>query len=93
MQTFTETQIVQAYFRLFVCPRTASGTKYVPLARAGAYEVRMRDTPTDEHSFWLDLYAHDRQDVVDSHGCSEFAEAAQVADELNFWAVWLHQRS
>jgi len=80
----TEQRLIRAYLALFVTSPNAGGTKTVPLARFGAYEVRLCE-PTDEAETFpllIELYAHDRCATLDSFGCDELEVAVSTADEF-----------
>jgi len=90
----SEQRLVQAYLKLFLVAPGADGVKIVPLARFGAYEVRLVEFApelADEVSpLWLDLYAHDQACSLDSRGCDALEDAVKAADALIERAQELH---
>jgi len=90
-----ERRLVQAYLKLFLVAPGADGVKIVPLARFGAYEVRLVEFAAalaDEVSpLWLELYAHDQACSLDSCGCDALDDAVNAADALIARAKALHQ--
>jgi hypothetical protein len=90
----TERQIIRAYLALFLVPTGEDGSKVAPLARFGAYEVRLVEFTGDGGPLlWLELYAHDIHCSLDSFGCDTFDEAVMGAEELVAQAQELHLAS
>ncbi|HZH50773.1 MAG TPA: hypothetical protein VEZ16_02720 [Microvirga sp.] len=73
-----EETIIREYVRLAVTPAQASGLRTITLGQFGALEVRLTELPTMDGSpippFWLEIYSHACESVIDSCGCFEFNE-------------------
>jgi hypothetical protein len=90
----TERQIIRSYLALFLVPTGQDGSKVAPLARFGAYEVRLVEFTKDGGPLlWLELYAHDIHCSLNSFGCDTVDDAVAAADELIAEAHELHLAS
>jgi hypothetical protein len=74
-----EEDIIRAYVRLAITSDQANGHRTVTLAQFGGLEVRLTEIPLGDHPlpippFWLEVYSHATDSVVDSCGCYEFDE-------------------
>jgi len=79
-----ETRLAQAHVMLLVMSKDEHGSKSVPLARYGAYEVRLVEPPLGSTAFvfWLELFDHGCQVSIDSGGADDFEEALATAEYL-----------
>jgi hypothetical protein len=73
----------QAYVGLMLAPESEDGSRTVPLARYGAFEVRLiefNQRTSEARPFWIELYRRDTQTSLDS--ClSDDLESAEIATE------------
>jgi hypothetical protein len=92
-----ERRLLRAYLALFLVPANDDGTRCVPLARFGAYEVRLLELVDDAAKrlppLWIELYAHDAASALDSCGLHELEDAVTAVDRLVARACELHARS
>jgi hypothetical protein len=90
-------KFVAAYLSLFLARPTPDQTKVACLARFGAYEVRLVEFAAqscgDGWLLWVELFAHDTRDSLDSFECDDLDEAVTRADELVAQAQALHERA
>ena len=82
-----EQRIIRAYVQLAYTPEM-DGSHTVAVARFGALEARLTEVPEVQRLpglpwFWLELYSHARQTVIDSCGCTELDEA-ELAQAVEF---------
>jgi hypothetical protein len=81
-----EARLIRAHVELQVTPKDANDCKSVPLARYGAYEVRLveplQNSGTDAFEFWLELFDDIQKISLDSAGANDFEEATTLAKEL-----------
>jgi hypothetical protein len=93
----TEQRLIRAYLTLFVVPPHDNGSKIVPLARFGSFEVRLcepaPDAALDTFPLWIEIYAHDRRVTLDSCGCDELEAAVTAADAFMAHAKALHEEA
>ncbi len=79
-------RISQTYVALMLAPRADDGSRALPLARFGAFEVRVIELgdrrDSDASDLWLELYRHDTRTSLDSCRCSDLDEAESAADEF-----------
>jgi hypothetical protein len=65
---------------------TEDGSRTMPFARFGAFEVRLVELTgrrmTEDPEFWIELYRHDIQSSLDSCRCQDFDEAEPIAEYL-----------
>ena len=89
-----EKQIVQSYVWVLRAPKNTDGVRTSPLARHGAFEVRLiepSDMPcADLQPFWIELYDHDNRKTIDSYGGPDLEEAAKAAEALISRAIALN---
>jgi hypothetical protein len=79
-----EARLIQAHIML-QAQKAQHGSKFVPLARHGAYEVRLfelTDGPAGKFIFWIELFDCDRRASIDSGGANDVEEASTIADHL-----------
>jgi len=69
---------------LLVIPTDKHDSKSAPLARFGAYEVRLVELPSVSNTFvfWIELFDHNRQVSIDRKGANDFEEALATAEHL-----------
>ena len=77
-----ETRLAQAYVMLLVIPKDEYDSKFVSLARYGAYEVRLVEplSACNTLVFWIELFDHTCQISIDSGGAEDFEEALAKAE-------------
>jgi hypothetical protein len=79
-------RFVQAYLSLFTLPAGNEEAKIAPLARFGAYEVRLieftGEVSGDAPYLWIELYAHDTCSSLDSAGCDDLDDAIRAAEDF-----------
>jgi hypothetical protein len=84
--TFFELRLTRAYIRLFLVPVNDDGVRTVSLARFGNYEIRLVELShthaNDLPPLWMELYAHDDQECIDSCACHDLEEAVRIAEQL-----------
>jgi hypothetical protein len=84
--TFIELRLTRAYIRLFLVPVNDDGVRTVSLARFGNYEIRLVELShahaSDLPPLWMELYAHNDQECIDSCACHELEEAVRIAEQL-----------
>lgn len=73
-----EQRIIRAYVQL-ACTPAVDGFCTVAVARFGALEARLTEVAEEQRLpglpwFWLELYSHAQQTVIDSCGCTELDE-------------------
>ena len=73
-----EQRVIRAYVQLACMPET-DGDRTVTVARFGMLEARLTEIPEEQRLpgtpwFWLELYSHAQQAVLDSCGCTELDE-------------------
>jgi hypothetical protein len=89
----TEQKLIRAYLALQVAGAADDGLRVIPLARFGAYEVRLCE-PTDEvvdtFPVWLELYCHRRRTTLDACGRDALDAAVAAADAFIERAKMLH---
>jgi hypothetical protein len=87
MNKCLEPRLARAYVLLLLVPENDDCSRSVSLGRYGHYDVRLVEfahgNPVGAaKSLWMELYAHDRQAVLDSCSCDGIEDAAIAADEL-----------
>ena len=74
-----EEEIIRGYVRLACTPDQANGLRTITLGQFGALEVRLTENPHDASPhvppFWLEIYSHACESVIERCGCFEFDEA------------------
>ncbi len=82
----SELRITRAYMRLLFIAPDKDGSKIVPLARIGNYEVLLVEFAqlwlADFPPLWLELRAHDIDAAIDSCRCHDFEEVVSAAKLL-----------
>ena len=82
----TEQRLIRAYLRLYIVTPDEDGVKRVAVARFGSYELRLfepaQEVALDTMPLWMELYDHNRGEIVDSFGSDELEAAVAAADEL-----------
>jgi hypothetical protein len=85
----------QAYVGLMFAPEQEDGSRAVPIARHGVFEVRLfelRDRCVDGAApFWLEIYCHDTRSVLDSCRCDDLDDAEIAVERLVSCASALHR--
>jgi hypothetical protein len=85
----------QAYVGLMFAPERPDGSRTVPIARHGVFEVRLfepRDrTACSAAPFWIEIYCHDTRSVLDSCRCDDLDDAEIAAERLVSCARALHR--
>ena len=79
-------RLCRAYLALSFAGETEDGSRTMPLARFGAFEVRLVELAgrrkTEDSDFWIELYRHDIQSSLDSCRCQDLDEAEPIAEYL-----------
>ncbi len=88
-----EQQLVRACRSLFLVGADENELRMIPLARFGAYEVRLVGLSGDVATCWVELYAHDTATSLDSFRFAEPDGAVDEADALIAQARDLDQLS
>ena len=83
-KTNLETRLARAHVMLLVIPKDQREWKTAPLARYGAYEVRLVELPSISNTFvfWIELFDRNRRVSIDSRGADDFEEALATAERL-----------
>jgi hypothetical protein len=85
-KTLGELRVTQAYITLLSISEQGAGTRMVPVARIGNYEIRIFDSlPSGSDSepvIWMELFDHDVQLVIDSSRCGEIEDALVVFEDF-----------
>jgi len=80
-----EARLVWAHIELQVTP-TERDVKFVPVARYGAYELRLVEATdsavANRFDFWLELFDHGQRISVDSGGADDLETAVTIAEAL-----------
>jgi hypothetical protein len=88
-------RLCRAYLALSLAGETEDGSRTMPLARFGAFEVRLIELAgrrmTEESDFWIELYRHDIQSSLDSCQCQDLDEAEHIAEYLVACAKGLYE--
>jgi hypothetical protein len=91
-----EWQIIQSYVWVLRAPQDIDGHRTCPLARYGAYEVRLLEPSQipegDARPFWIELYDHDRKVTLNSFQSDDLEDAAVTASTLIAEAELLHRQ-
>ncbi len=94
MGELTKKDLVEAHAQLAHMRPRADGTRCVPLAHFGAYEVRLCEAACkacgEIASIWIELYAHELKHVLESCGCHDADQAVAAANTLMLQAAQLH---
>jgi hypothetical protein len=78
-----EARLIRAHVMLRLAQKDQHS--FVPLARHGAYEVRLvelTDGLVNKFIFWIELFDRDRRVSIDSGGANDVEEASTIADHL-----------
>ena len=89
-----QARLMQAHLMLLVAQQDEHGFKFVPLARHGAYEVRLVEfagRPAGNFIFWIELFDCNRRVSIDSGGANDVEDASAIADHLALRAEELAQ--
>jgi hypothetical protein len=88
-------RLCRAYLALSLAGETEDGSRTMPLARFGAFEVRLIELAgrrmTEDSDFWIELYRHDIQSSLDSCRCQDLDEAEPIAEYLVACAKGLYE--
>ena len=81
-----ETRLVRAHVELAVTPEDEHGVKAVPLARFGAYEVRLVEFSQisfgNAFDFCLELFDYNEGIAIDGGGANDLEEAVRFVEDL-----------
>jgi hypothetical protein len=90
-----ELRILQLHIWASNSSRVSDGCRTAPVARYGAYEVRLveplLDAQRDIVPFWVELFDHKNAVTIDSCGGYDFEETAAGAAALILQASVLHR--
>ncbi len=85
----------QAYVALMLAPESKDGSRTVPLARYGIFEVRLIEfthrAALDAFAIWIELYRRDTRSSLDSCRCEDLDDAEAAAAYLVSSARKLHE--
>jgi hypothetical protein len=88
-------RLCRAYLALSLASETEDGSRTMPLARFGAFEVRLIELAsrrmTEDSDFWIELYRHDIRSSLDSCRCRDLGEAEPIAEYLVACAKGLYE--
>jgi hypothetical protein len=90
-----EARLVQAHVMLEVIPKDRHGSKSVPLAQYGAYEVRLVEPAVCSANcfiFWIELFDRAGHVSIDSGGANDLEEASAIADDFALRAAKLGKK-
>src|SRR6516225_7134393 len=92
-----EARLRRAHVELEVTPEDERGLKAVPLARFGAYEVRLVEfsqiSSGKAFNFWLELFDHNEGIAIDGGGVNDLEEGVRFVEDLISRAEELTKKS
>ena len=92
---FLMSGLCRAYLALSLASEPEDGSRAMPLARFGAFEVRLIELAgrrmAEDSDFWIELYRHDIQSSLDSCRCRDLDEAEPIAEYLVACAKGLYE--
>jgi hypothetical protein len=75
-------RLYKSYISLKLAPESESGSWTIPIARFGAFEVRLvefeHSDQLDSLDLWIELYRHDTQSSIDSCLCRDLDEVGDL---------------
>jgi len=79
-------RLYQAYIGLRIALPQEDGSRIMPLARFGPFELRLLELAEhrrpDHADFWLELYRHDIRMSLDSCRCEDLEIAESIANDF-----------
>jgi hypothetical protein len=74
-----EQMLIRAYVRLAYTGNSTNGRRTNAVGRFGPFEVRLTEmepeaTRAGLPPFWVEIYSHASESIIDSYGCFEFDE-------------------
>jgi hypothetical protein len=79
-------RLYQAYIGLRIALPQEDGSRIMPLARFGPFELRLLELAEhrrpDHADFWLELYRHDIRMSLDSCRCEDLEVAESIANDF-----------
>jgi hypothetical protein len=89
-------RLYQAYIGLGVALPQEDGSRMVPLARIGAFELRLLELAehrrSDSADFWFELYCRDSRMSLDSCRCQDLEVAEFIANDFIVLARELNEQ-
>jgi len=77
-------RLYQSYVGLRLTPENETGSRTIPVAHFGAFEVRLIEfvdsSRGDSLDLWIELYRHDTQSSIDSCLCRDFDEVEDLGE-------------
>jgi hypothetical protein len=77
-------RLYKSYISLNLTPKSESGSRTLPIAHFGAFEVRLVEFEAgderDSLDLWIELYRYDSQSSVDSCLCRDLDEAEVIGE-------------
>jgi hypothetical protein len=90
-----EFRIFQLYVLDLLAEKFVDGCRAATLARCGSYEVRLvelsQDWQENTAPFWIELFDHESDTIIDSCGGYDLGETAAGAEALILQARLLHR--
>jgi hypothetical protein len=75
-------RLYKSYISLKLTPKSESGSRTIPIARFGAFEVRLVEFADsdrlDSLDLWMELYHYDTQSSIDSCLCRDLDDAENL---------------
>jgi hypothetical protein len=75
-------RLYRSYISLKLTPNSESGSRTIPIARFGAFEVRLVEFADsdrlDSLDLWMELYHYDTQSSIDSCLCRDLDDAENL---------------
>ena len=79
-------RLYESYISLKLTPISESGSRTIPIARFGAFEVRLVEFADsdqgDSLDLWIELYRYDTQSSIDSCLCRDLDEVEKLGEYL-----------
>jgi hypothetical protein len=79
-------RLYKSYIGLGLAPQNESGSRTIPVAHFGTFEVRLIEfadrNRRDSLDLWIELYRHDTQSSIDSCRCMDLDEAEDLGEYL-----------
>jgi hypothetical protein len=89
-------RLYQAYIGLGVALPQEDGSRMMPLARIGAFELRLLEFAehrgADSADFWFELYCRESRMSLDSCRCRDLEVAESIANDFMVLARELNER-
>ena len=77
-------RLYKSYISLKLTPKSESGSRTIPIARFGAFEVRLVEFADSDRldglDLWMELYHYDTQSSIDSCLCRDLDEVENLGE-------------